>query len=321
MSKSFTNHILDFLEYCELDQNLSQGTIKMYDYYLHHFESWAKKDLGRAVELSDLNPLLIRKYRLFLSRLKSQQTKRALAKTTQRYFVIALRSFVKYLEKQDLDVIASSRIELGKAEAHSLKFLEEKQRRKLFSVCGTDTLTGIRDRAILEVLFSTGLRVSELVSLNRDQINFRTREFTVIGKGRKSRLVFLDDEAAMILSRYLKKLDERREFEGFKPLFIRFKGPKPQDSVEDPDRESLRLSVRSVQRLVEKYVKKSGISVNATPHVLRHSFATDLLRSGADIRSVQEMLGHKSISTTQIYTHVTNPQLKEAHRKFHRKKD
>jgi len=316
MAKAFNNYILDFLEYCELDQNLSQGTIRMYDYYLHHFETWAKRELGRGAKISDLTPPLIRKYRLFLSKQKSKKTKKQLAKTTQRYHVVALRSFVSFLEKQELEVIASTRIDLGKAEGRSLKFLEDKQLRQLFAACETKTLTGLRDRAILEVLFSTGLRVSELVSLNQDQINFRTREFSVIGKGRKVRLVFLDDAAAMILSRYLKKRKDT-----FKPLFVRLKGPTPKDSVEDPDGESWRLSARSIQRLVEKYVKKSGISVEATPHTLRHSFATDLLRSGADIRSVQEMLGHKSISTTQIYTHVTNPQLKEAHRKYHRKKD
>ena len=312
----FNNYILDFLEYCELDQNLSQGTIKMYDYYLHHFATWAQKELGRAPKLSDLTPPLIRKYRLFLSRLKSKKTKSTLKKTTQRYFVVALRSFVSFLEKQELEVIASTRIDLGKAEGRSLKFLEDKQLRQLFAACETKTLTGLRDRAILEVLFSTGLRVSELVSLNSDQINFRTREFSVMGKGRKVRLVFLDDAAAMILSRYLKKRED-----SFKPLFVRLKGPKPADPTEDPDGESWRLSARSVQRLMKKYVKKSGISVDASPHVLRHSFATDLLRSGADIRSVQEMLGHKSISTTQIYTHVTNPQLKEAHKKYHRKRE
>ena len=312
--KSFNNYILDFLEYCELDQNLSPATVRMYDYYLHHFETWAKKELGRAVKLSDFTPPLIRKYRLFLSRVKSKKTKKALAKTTQRAHIVALRSFVNFLEKQDIEVIASSRIDLGKAEGRSLKFLEEKQLRQLFSACDTKTLTGIRDRAILEVLFSTGLRVSELVSLNRDQINFRTREFSVIGKGRKARLVFLDDAAALALSRYLKKRDDN-----FKPLFIRLKGPKKIDPAKDPDGESFRLSVRSVERLVKKYVKKSGISVDATPHTLRHSFATDLLRAGADLRSVQELLGHKNISTTQIYTHVTNPQLKEVHKKFHRR--
>ncbi len=314
--KQFNNYILDFLEYCELDQNLSPATVKMYDYYLNRFEGWAKEGLGREVKLKDLDPKLIRKYRLYLSRTESKKTKKRLAKTTQRYHIVALRSFVSFLEKQGLEVIASTRIELGKAEARSLKFLEEKQRRQLFSACETKTLTGLRDRAILEVLFSTGLRVSELVSLNCDQINFRTREFTVVGKGRKSRLVFLDDDAAMVLSRYLKKRDDR-----LKPLFIRYKGPKPDDPTEDPEGESRRLGVRSVQRLVEKYVKKSGISVEATPHTLRHSFATDLMRSGANIRSVQEMLGHKSISTTQIYTHGTNPQLKEAHKKYHRKGD
>lgn len=307
--KSFNNHILDFLEYCELDQNLSPSTIRMYDYYLKYFEGWAKKNLGRAVKLTDLTPEFIRKYRLHLVR-------RNLKKTTQRTFVAALRSFVSFLEKQGLDVLPSKRVELGKAEGRSLKFLEEKQLRQLLSSVDTKTFTGMRDRTILEVLFSTGLRVSELVSLNRDQINFRNREFTVIGKGRRSRLVFLDDEAAVSLSQYLK-----RRKDSFKPLFIRTKGPKGDSSQEDPDGESWRLSARSVERLVKKYVKKSGISVDATPHVLRHSFATDLLRSGADIRSVQELLGHKSIQTTQIYTHVTNPQLKEVHKKFHRRSD
>ncbi len=288
----------------------------MYDYYLNHFAAWAKEALGRAVKLKDLTPELIRKYRKFLNRKVSKKTKKPLKKTTQRYHIVALRSFVSFLEKQGLEVIASTRIDLGKAEGRSLKFLEEKQLRQLFSACETRTLTGLRDRAILEVLFSTGLRVSELVGLNRDQINFRTREFSVLGKGRKTRLVFLDDEAAMVLSRYLKKRDD-----GFKPLFVRLRGPKPDDPTQDTDGESLRLGARSVQRLMKKYVKKSGISVDASPHVLRHSFATDLLRSGADIRSVQEMLGHKSISTTQIYTHVTNPRLKEAHKKYHRKGD
>ena len=316
MSKSFNNHILDFLEYCELDQNLSQATIKMYAYYLNRFAAWAKGNLDKGIKLSDLTSPLIRKYRLHLSRLKGKTTKKLLAKSTQRYHIVALRSFVKYLEKQDLEVIASSRIDLGKVEDRLPKFLGEKQLRQLFAACETKTLTGLRDRAILEVLFSTGLRVSELVGLNSDQINFRTREVTVIGKGRKARLVFLDDEAAMILSRYLKKRDD-----SFKPLFIRYKGPQPDDPTEDPDGESRRLSARSVERLVKKYVQKSGISVDATPHTLRHSFATDLMRSGADIRSVQEMLGHKSILTTQVYTHITNPRLKETHKKYHRKKD
>lgn len=314
--KSFNNHILDFLEYCELDQNLSQNTIKAYAYLLRHFEAFAKRDLGRDVKLSDLTPEFVRRYRLYLSRVKSDKTRFGLKKTTQRNFVVVLRSLVKFLEKQGEDVVASTQLELGKAEARSLKFLEEKQLRQLMSACETKTLTGLRDRAILEMLFSTGLRVAELVSLNRDQIDFRTREFSVVGKGRRSRLVFLDDEAAMVLSRYLKKRQD-----SFKPLFVRSKGPKGVDSLEDPDGENYRLSIRGVQRLVEKYVKKSGISVAATPHTLRHSFATDLLRSGADIRSVQELLGHKNIATTQIYTHVTNPQLKEVHRKFHRKKD
>jgi site-specific recombinase XerD len=309
LSKSFPDHIRNFLEYCQLDRNLSPTTIEMYDYYLRKFHAWAKADLGRPVRLADIDVALIRRYRLYLSRLK-------LKKSSQRTRIVVIRSFVSFLEAQDLDVIARSKIDLGKTEGRTVKFLEDKQLRQLLTAADTKTFTGVRDRAILELLFSTGLRVSELVALNRDRIDFKTRELTVLGKGRRVRLVFLDNAAALALSYYLKK---RRD--GYKPLFVRTRGPKGEDPTLDPDGECWRLSPRSVERLVKKYVKKSGISVDATPHTLRHSFATDLLRGGADIRSVQELLGHKSIQTTQIYTHVTDVHLREIHKKYHRKRE
>lgn len=172
-------------------------------------------------------------------------------------------------------------------------------------------VAGLRDKAILEVLFSTGLRVSEIVKLNRESINLETREFGVIGKGGRARVVFLSESSVYWLKKYLAQRED-----DYKPLFIRYAGKKAE---ADKTGEKLRLTVRSVQRIVEKYVKKARLPIKITPHGLRHSFATDLLSAGADLRAIQEMLGHKNISTTQIYTHVTNPQLKEIHNKFHRR--
>ena len=236
----------------------------------------------------------------------------SLKRVTQNYHLIALRSFLKYLLKRDIPVLAPEKIDLPKAESKSIKFLEREQIDRLLNMPEISTQDGFRDKAILEVLFSTGLRVSELVALNRDQINFDRKEFGVIGKGRRARVVFLSDSAASWLKRYL----DNREDHAL-PLFIRYAGKKPDDG-QDPG-EAMRLTARSVQRLVEKYVKKARLPIKITPHGLRHSFATDLLSGGADLRAIQEMLGHKNVSTTQIYTHITNPQLKEIHAKFHHK--
>ncbi len=215
---------------------------------------------------------------------------------------------LKYLIKRDINVISPDKIDLPKAESRSIKFLERDSVDRLLNMPEISKIEGLRDKAILEVLFSTGLRVSELVGLNRDQINFDRREFGVIGKGRRARVVFLSDTAVEWLNRYLKERSDTS-----RALFIRYSGKTPDDV------ESLRLTARSVQRLVEKYVKKARLPIKITPHGLRHSFATDLLHGGADLRAIQEMLGHKNVSTTQIYTHITNPQLKEIHEKFHRK--
>ena len=215
---------------------------------------------------------------------------------------------LKYLIKRDINVISPDKIDLPKAESRSIKFLERDSVDRLLNMPEISKIEGLRDKAILEVLFSTGLRVSELVGLNRDQINFDRREFGVIGKGRRARVVFLSDTAVEWLNRYLKERSDNS-----RALFIRYSGKTPEDA------EALRLTSRSVQRLVEKYVKKARLPIKITPHGLRHSFATDLLHGGADLRAIQEMLGHKNVSTTQIYTHITNPQLKEIHEKFHRK--
>nr|MBI5455774.1 tyrosine-type recombinase/integrase [Candidatus Levybacteria bacterium] len=231
-----------------------------------------------------------------------------LKRVTQNYYVISLRSFLRFLIKNDFKTLEPSKIDLPKTESRSLKFLEKDQVDRLVTACDTSKEEGIRDRAILELLFSTGLRVSELVSLNRDQINLERREFGVIGKGRKHRLVFVSDRAADWIQRYL---DERKD--KFKPLFIRYSGA----IIEENDGERMRLTTRSIERTVKKYVRLARIPVDATVHTMRHSFATDLLTNGADLRSVQEMLGHKNISTTQIYTHITNPQLRDTHKSFH----
>lgn len=300
----------EFLEYCELDKNLSPKTIRMYSYYLRFFEDWTheffKKD---TVDLSTISEQTIRSFRLFLARSYKNPHKGSIKRQTQNYFLVALRSLLRYLVKNNHAVVPPEMIELGKQADRTIKFLEPQQLQDLFNAVSTQNELGMRDKAILEVLFSTGLRVSELVGLNRDQVNLKSGEFGVIGKGGKARVVFLSDRAKETLKKYLDKRSDP-----YRPLFIRYSGPKSSKELTE---EKRRLSVRSVQRMIEKYRKKANILFPIGPHVLRHSYATDLLSHGADLRSVQEMLGHKNIATTQIYTHVTNVRLKEIHEKFH----
>ncbi len=302
--------VLRFLEYCELDKNYSLKTVKMYGYYLQFFQNWLLKKTNLVdFDVEKIDEDLIREFRLYLSHHYANPHKGALKRQTQNYFLVSLRSFFRYLLKQKLKVISPEMIELGKQRDRTIKFLTAEELERLFNAVKTDNLQGIRDRAILEILFSTGLRVSELVSLNRDQVNLEKGEFGVIGKGGKARVVFLSKKAKEWLSKYLEKRTDP-----YRPLFIRYSGPKPKEGLTD---EKLRLSVRSIERLIEKYRKIAMLPFRIGPHALRHSFATDLLSHGADLRSVQEMLGHKNISTTQIYTHVTNVRLKEIHEKFH----
>jgi site-specific recombinase XerD len=250
---------------------------------------------------------VIREYRLYLNRLRDEKG-RELKKVTQNYHIIALRNFLKYLAKQDIDALQADKIEVGKNPARTVDFLEPEELERLIGGASENNFRSLRDRSILELLFSAGLRVSELVSLNREQINLKNQEFSVKGKGGKFRIVFISDTAKTALERYLEK---RADLES--ALFIRLPNAKKMAS----DGHYSRLTPRSIQRLVKFYATKAGIVKDVHPHTLRHSFATDLLANGADIRSVQAMLGHSSITTTQIYTHVTNQQLKEVHQAFH----
>lgn len=295
--------IIDFLEYLEVEKNASQLTIRNYDHYLQRFLAFAGD-----INPKDINLELIRKYRVRLARYVDENTGLSLKRVTQNYFIIALRAFLRYLAKIDVKTLAAEKIEIGDQEASPIKVLDEDQLQRLLNSPNISKIEGLRDKTLLETLFSTGLRVSELAKLNRDQINLDKGEFGIVGKGRKERIVFLSDSAKEWISRYLSHRKDQ-----YKPLFIRYSGK------EDPIRygENMRLTVRSIERIIEKYVKKAKIPIKATPHTLRHSFATDLLLNGADIRSVQELLGHANISTTQIYTHITNRQLKEVHKAFH----
>jgi site-specific recombinase XerD len=259
--------------------------------------------------LKDINPEVVRSFRVYLTGLPDGQGG-TLSRRTQSYHVIAMRSFLKWLIRNDFAVMAPDKIDLPKVEERQVKFLTGEQVDRLLNAPSLDSIQGKRDKAILEVLFSTGLRVSELTKLDREKVNLDTREFGIIGKGGKARVVFLSSRAADWLIKYL---NERADH--FKPLFIHHKG---KSDPTTPD-EKMRLTPRSVQRLLKKYSHKMKMPMEVTPHVMRHSFATDLLNAGADIRSVQEMLGHKNISTTQIYTHVTNRQLRDVHRAFHGK--
>lgn len=301
-----TSLVNEFLEYCEIERNLSTLTIRDYRHYLEFFVAWSAANSPISAP-SDFTIELVRKYRVYLAHFNSPNGNLPLKKVTQNYYVIALRSFLRYLVRKDLGVMAPEKIELPKTESRSLKFLDRDQLERLISGPDTSKEAGLRDRAIMEMLFSTGLRVSELCKLDRGQINLERREFGIIGKGGRARVVFLSDRAELWLTQYL---NMRKD--SFKPLFIRYSG-----SQDIEMNEKMRLTSRSVQRLMEKYVQKAGLPVKATPHVLRHSFATDLLINGADLRSVQELLGHKNVATTQIYTHVTNAQLKDVHKAFH----
>jgi site-specific recombinase XerD len=300
--------ITQFLEYLQVERGCSPLTIRNYKHYLSRFLLWMDKEHLRE-NLTDINPDVIRSFRVFLSNLPGEN-KAQMGRRTQGYHVIAMRSFLKWLIKNDYAVMAPDKIELPKVEERQVKFLNGEQVDRLLNAPSQSTIQGKRDKAILEILFSTGLRVSELTKLDRDKIDMDRREFGIIGKGGKARVVFLSQRATDWLVKYLNERDDH-----FKPLFIRHKGKI--DSVT-PD-EKTRLTPRSVQRMVKKYSHKMKLPVEVTPHVMRHSFATDLLMAGADIRSVQEMLGHKNISTTQIYTHVTNKQLRDVHKAFHGK--
>jgi len=294
----------DFLEYLEIEQNRSQKTIANYDHYLTRLV-----DFAGEIKVGDIDAELVRKWRLWLNRLGTN-TSDELGKSTQNYHLIALRSFLKFCSKRGITAMAADKIELARTHRDQVTFLTPEELERMFEQPETTTLNGMRDRAILELLFSSGLRVSELVNLDRDHINLKRREFMVRGKGQKDRPIFISEQAATWVQAYLNMRTDNS-----KPLFIRYSGTK----AVSLNGNFYRLTVRSVQRLVAHYALMAGITKHVSPHTLRHSFATDLLMNGADLRSVQAMLGHSNISTTQIYTHVTDPHLKAVHEKFHHK--
>lgn len=299
--------INEFMEYLEIERGRSPLTIQVYHRYLKRFSAWFIENHPEP-KPEDVTYDVVRKYRLYLARLTTGKGL-PIKKVTQNYHIIALRAFLRYLTAQrDIDTLTPDKIELPKGSGRTVSFLNNEQVERLMNGPDTSKVTGIRDRAILETLFSTGLRVSELAGLNRDQVNLERREFGVIGKGSKPRVVFLSDAAVEWIERYLETRDDY-----YKPLFIRYSGS--QDSIKYG--EKMRLTPRSIQLIVAKYARMCGLPFETTPHTLRHSFATDLLIAGADLRSVQEMLGHESIRTTQVYTHVTDKQLREVHKTFH----
>ncbi len=304
--------IHNFLEYLEIERGRSKLTVRNYDFYLTRFLVWLKSKLGRAPKTEDITLEQVRLFRLWLNRFQGR-VNNELSRTTQNYHLIALRSFLKYLRKRDIESLAPEKIELAKQGDRQVEFLEGIDLERLLDAplrTNESEIVKLRDKAILELLFSTGLRVSELVNLKKEQINLSKDELSVKGKGGKVRLVFLSAQAKYHLKKYL---DQRTDLDP--SLFVGH--DRAAKGREKNQKKSHPLTARSVQRAVEYYRKVAGISKKVTPHTLRHSFATDLLSSGADIRAVQTMLGHSSITTTQVYTHITDKQLKEVYRAFH----
>jgi len=302
--------IREFLEYLEIEKNRSQLTIRNYDFYLRRFLSLSGLKRPEEITLE-----ATRLFRLKLNRLTDEQGK-TLKHATQNYHVIALRSFLKFLAKRDIKSLAAEKIELAKIGERTVEFLEGNDLDRLLSApmkSREPEIIKLRDRAILELLFSAGLRVSEIASLKITSVNLDKEEFTIRGKGDKPRVVFLSVSAKSAIKEYLKM---RRDFS---PWLFTSHDRALKDREKQEEKPS-GLTPRSIQRGIEKYALEAGITKKVTPHTLRHSFATDLLMNGADIRSVQAMLGHASITTTQIYTHVTNQQLKDIHRAFHGKR-
>lgn len=289
----------EFLEYTEIEKGRSLNTVRNYDHYLSRFLEYSK-----ARKSTDITADNVREYRLWLNRQASNNKPDTLKKKTQNYYLIALRAFLKYLVKRGFKTLSPEVIELAKVGERAIDLITPEELSRLLNAPDVSNLSGLRDKAILETLFSTGLRVSELCSLPRD-LDLSSEEFSVRGKGEKVRVVFLSQEARSAIKKYLEKPTAS--------------GGVPHSAVRKniTDDRMFPMTVRSVQRVIKHYAIKAGISKKVTPHVVRHMFATDLLGNGADLRSVQMLLGHANISTTQIYTHVTDKALRETHKKFH----
>ncbi len=295
-----------FLEYLEIERGRSVKTVENYDRYLTRFFDFAK-----VKKPGELKEEQVREFRLYLNRQNGTKVGGhfdTMKRRTQNYYLIALRAFLKYLRKRGVTSLSPERIELAKVPERSLDLISPEELGRLLKAPSDNSLEGKRDQAILELLFSTGLRISELCSLSIDDVDLSRDEFSVRGKGDKIRVVFLSEEAKVAIKNYL---DARKDMED--ALFIRY-GKKAHVG------EDARISPRAVQRLLKHYATKAGITRKVTPHVIRHSFATDLLSNGADLRSVQALLGHANIGTTQVYTHVTDAHLRAVHKKFHSKR-
>ncbi len=309
--KPVIKYLTDFLDYLEIEKGLSDNTQKNYTRFLNKFFKWLSDNKFDGIKPLDISPALVWKYRVFLSRHMDPRSKKPLKKSTQNYYLIALRSLLEYFAEKDIKSLPNSKIKLARDRGDKeVKFLKLEQIERLLLAPDIKNKIGLRDRVILETLFSTGLRVAELVSLNLDQIKIHNTtkelEVAIVGKGEKIRTVYFSERTIEWLKKYLEK---RTDVDP--ALFINY---KPGSGEND---QSRRLTTKSIEDIVKKYVKIAGLPIMATPHTLRHSYATDLLSEGVDLRLVQEFLGHRNISTTQIYTHVTNKQLKDVHKKFH----
>jgi len=308
-------YILPFLDYCEIEKGLSNNTQKNYRQYLQLFVKWLLHTGNSGLLPHELTAQHIWDYRLYLARTYKTPSGDYLGKKSQNYYLIALRALLNFLAERDIATLSSSKIKLARQKSDEvISFLEISDMENMMQMPDTKTPAGLRDRAIMELFFSSGMRISELVSLNADQLSFlndknttRTYELSIVGKGKHIRTIFISPHSAQWLRTYL---DSRPDV--YKPLFINQRSTDP---------ENKRLSVRYIQMMISRYAMLAGISKKVTPHTLRHTYATDLLAHGADLRSVQELLGHKNVATTQIYTHVTNKRLRDVHEKFHGGKD
>ncbi len=306
--KPLTQHLTDFLDWLDIEKGLSNKSQENYSRFLKKFVNWLEKNNLENLKPHQLSPTHIWEYRVYLSR----YSKKPLKKSTQNYYLIALRSFLNYFANRDILSLPAEKIKLAKDKGEKkIHFLTLEQIEKLLSTPDTKNKSGLRDRAILESLFSTGLRIAELVSLDRDQISIKPTttylELGIVGKGNRPRTVYFSERALYWLKKYL---DTRKD--NNKVLFINYQGRK---------NASRRLTDRSIERNIKKYALMAGLPSNTTPHTIRHSFATDLLSQGVDLRLIQEFLGHSNIATTQIYAHVTSKKLRDVHRKFHGGKD
>lgn len=294
--------IPEFIEHLEVEGGRSPKTAENYTLYLERLV-----DFTNDIKVADITSDTIRKYRLWLNRYKNYNDEE-LSTITQSYHLIALRGFLTYLSRRDIPSLSPDKIELPKTSRKQVTFLHYDEVERLLEQIHLDSEEGLRDRAIVELLFSSGLRVSELVNLNRDHVNTKRREFMVRGKGQKDRPVFIGEAAANRVTDYLEA-----RLDNLPPLFLSYS----RNNTPSTHGDYRRLTARSIQRIVSKYARLAGITKHVSPHTMRHSFATDLLMNGADIRSVQSMLGHSNISTTQIYTHITDQHLKDVYEKFH----